>query len=130
MPAMVERWATSGLGQWTWYRSRWPVPSRARLPRAAAATRSLVGQVGVTLEASTTESLAPGSARARPSSRSDSPPPYSSAVSIRVMPSERARSTTARASAGPNWEPQPHSGVPNCHAPRPMTDTRRPQAST
>ena len=100
MPAMVERWATDGLGQWTWYRSRWPVPSRARLPLAAAATRSRVGQVGVTLDASTTDSLAPGPARARPSSRSDSPSPYSSAVSIRVTPSDRARSTTARASAG------------------------------
>jgi len=127
MTAVVERWATSGLGQWTWYRSRRSVPSRARLPLAAA-TRSLVGQVGVTLEASTTESRAAGSARARPRRRSESPWPYSSAVSIRVMP--RARSTTARASAGPNWVPQPHSGEPNCQAPRPMTDTRRPQAST
>jgi hypothetical protein len=75
MPAMVERWGTSGVGQWTWYRSMRSVPSRARLPRAAAATRSRVGQVGATLEASTTDSRAAGSARARPSSRSDSPPP-------------------------------------------------------
>jgi hypothetical protein len=51
------------------------VPSRSRLACAAALTRSLVGQVGVTLLASTTESLTPGAARMRPSTRSDSPLP-------------------------------------------------------
>ncbi len=75
MPAMVELCGTSGFGQWTWYRSRWSVPSRARLAWAAALTRSLVGQLGVTLLASTTDSRASGAARMRPSTRSDSPWP-------------------------------------------------------
>ena len=96
----------------------------------AAAAAVPVGQVGVTLEASITGSRAAGSARARPSRRSDPPRPYRLGGVDQGDAEGPGPVDHGQGLGQSELGAQPHSGEPNCHVPRPMTDTRRPQAST
>src|SRR2546423_4134862 len=98
------------------------VPSRRRLPSTASVTHRALAprwlgssSMGAkNLVAMTTSSRCP--ARARPRYSSDLVPPYTSAVSKKVMPASRAACTTFLV-------PSPSSRIPKLLHPRPTSDT-------
>src|SRR6266571_2504075 len=110
-PHVSSRGTPVPSGQCSWYRSIQSVPRRFRLAWQASRTSSARNPVplgaGATLVATKMSSRRPS--RARPTSSSDVPRPYTSAVSSHVMPASSAprMAATTSSSAGigtpPAW---------------------------
>src|SRR5919198_631914 len=130
-PAIAPHVSSSGTpvesGQCSWYRSIQSVDRRLRLPRHASCTWSGRKPVpegrGATLVAKTISSRRPWMARA--TSSSEVPSPYTSAVSIHVIPASRpARMASITRSS--DWL-GPHMSPPASHAPNPITEISGPK---
>ncbi len=91
------------------YRSITSVPRRSRLRAQASGTPVRVALCGLTLVTRNTRSRRPE--MAAPTTRSAAPLPYSSAVSITVMPSSMPRRITAASWLAGRW-PSPIFQVP------------------
>src|SRR5262249_25925281 len=113
--------------QWSWYTSIVSIPSRRSEPSQAVRTSSgrkpVPEGAGPTFVAIVTSSRRPSTAR--PTSVSDTPSPYTSAVSTPSMPASNpariASITVASDALGPQSAP------PASHAPNPITDSSGPR---
>src|SRR6266571_1755641 len=125
-PHVSSRGTPVPSGQCSWYRSIQSVPRRFRLAWQASRTSSARNPVplgaGATLVATKMSSRRPS--RARPTSSSDVPRPYTSAVSSHVMPASSAPRMAATTSSSAGFGP--HMSPPASHAPKPITEISGP----